>query len=249
MKKLFVVLIGLFFTAFAHADCSGTGLWVFPSGQSIKQNSIFVLDGYAESQNIVLNLNKKYNIYLEGGNKKIKLVVNEICVGQFYLTQAVLKPETQLEAGLEYTLRIDSLPKYESLNRYNSKTKINELVKYKVVAEYDTEKPILLKKTKEINKTLVRYGCGPAINVVFDCSIKDQSEFMVRTTLKNLKTGIETTYYIQAIGNKINVGHDMCLGAFDFDESNNYEAEFSFMDASGNMLAWKGERIKFTKPT
>ena len=42
----------------------------------------------------------------------------------------------------------------------------------------------------------------------------------------------------------------MCSGAFDFEEnSNNYEVEFSFMDASGNLTSWTGERIKFTKPT
>ncbi len=62
MKQLLTIIIGLFWSATVYADCAGTGLWIFPSGQTIKQNSIFVLDGYAESQNVILGLNKKHNI-------------------------------------------------------------------------------------------------------------------------------------------------------------------------------------------
>ena len=249
MKQLLTIIIGLFWTVTSYADCAGTGLWVFPSGQTIKQNSIFILDGYAESQHVILGLNKKHNIYLKSGNKKIKLLVTEIRVGQFFLTQAVLKPETELEAGIEYTMFIDSLPKYESFNKYNRTTKKYEPVSYKVIAGKDTEKPQLLTKPKELKKTLVYYGCGPSIHVVFSNPAKDISDIIVKTTVKNLKTGKETTYYIEPDGDKIKVGHGMCSGAFVFDDSTNYEVEFSFMDSCGNLTTWAGERIKFTKPT
>lgn len=250
MKKILTIIIGLLCSVTVYADCAGTGLWIFPSGQTIRQNSIFVLDGYAESQNVILGLNKKHNIYLKSGNKKIKLQVIEICVGQFYLTQAVLKPETELEAGLDYTMYIDSLPEYESFNKYNRTTHKYEPVKYKVVAEKDIEKPLLTTKPKELKKTLVHYGCGPSIHLVFSNPAKDNSDLIVKTTVKDLKTGKEATYYIEPDGDNINVGHGMCSGAFEFeDKSNNYEVEFSFMDASGNLTSWTGERIKFTKPT
>jgi hypothetical protein len=250
MKQILTIIIGLFCSVTLYADCAGTGLSIFPSGQIIKQNSIFILDGYAESQNVILGLNKKHSIYLKSGNKKIKLLVTEICFGQFYLTQAVLKPETELEAGLEYTMYIDSLPKYERFNKYNKSTQKYEPVTYKVVAEKDIEKPNLATKPKELKKTLVYYGCGPSIHVVFSNPAIDNSDIIVKTTVKDLKTGKETTYYIEPEGDKIKVGHDMCSGAFDFeDNSNNYEVEFSFMDASGNLTAWTGERIKFTKPS
>ena len=248
MKKLLLIIIISFCTVNAYADCAGAGLWIFPGGKAIKQNSIFILDGYAESQNVILGLNKTYNIYLKSGEKKIKLMVTEIHVGQFYLTQAVLKPVTQLEAGLEYTMHIDNLPEYQKFDKYNSATQKYEPVTYKVIAEKDIEKPQLLSKPKELKKSLIYYGCGPSIHVVFDNPSKDKSEIVIRTTVKNLKTGKETTYYIQPDGDKIKVGHGMCSGAFDFDDSNNYEVEFSFMDASGNITNWAGERIKFTKP-
>jgi len=250
MKQLLSILIGFFCAATVYADCAGEGLSIFPSGQTIKRNSIFILDGYAESQKVIIGLNKKHNIYLKSGNKKIKLIVAEICVGQFYLTQAVLKPETELEVGLEYTMYIDNLPEYERFNKYNKKTQKYEQVTYNVVAEIDNKKPELTTKPKELKKTLVHYGCGPSIHVIFSSQVKDNSDIIVKTTLKNSKTRIETTYYIQPDGDKIKVGHGMCSGAFNFeDKSNNYEVEFSFMDASGNLLVWTGERIKFSKPT
>lgn len=249
MKRLLTLIIGLFCTALVYAECTYGGLWVFPSGQAIKQNSIFVLNGYSLSQQVILDLNKKHNIYLKSGNKKIKLIVTEICVGEFDLTQAILKPETELEAELEYTMQIDNLPQYESFERYNNTTQKYEPVTYKVIAGKDTEKPQLTSRPEELKKTLVHYGCGPTVHVGFSNPAKDESDIIVKTTVRSLKTGKETTYYIEPHDDKIKVGHGMCAGAFEFNDGNNYEIEFSFMDSSGNITTWTGERIKFTSPT
>lgn len=249
MKHLLTLVIALFCTATAYADCAATGLWVFPSGQTINPNSIFILNGYAHSQRVIPELNKKHSIYLKSGIKKIRLVVTEICVGQYRITQAVLKPEKELEAGREYTMHIDNLSENERLNRYNSATAKYEPVTYKVVSDKDLEKPQLSAKPIELKKTLDFYGCGPSTYVVFSHPAKDNSEIIVKTTVKNLKTGKETTFYIVPNGNEISVGHGMCSGAFDFDDGDNYEVEFSFMDSSGNSTSWTGERIKFTRPT
>jgi hypothetical protein len=248
-KGLLPFITVLFYSVSAYADCAGNALSIFPSGSTIKQNSIFVLEGYEHSQKVILGLNKEYPVYLKSGNQKIKLIITELNVGQFRLTQAVLKPETELEVGLEYRMYIDHLPEYESFNKYNTTTDKYEPVIYKVAADRDTEKPQLTTNPIEIDKSLVYYGCGPSIHVVFSNPAKDNSEIIVQTTVKDLKTRKETTYYIRPDGDKIKVGHGMCSGAFDFDDdSQNFEVEFSFMDASGNLTPWTGERIKFTKP-
>ncbi len=248
-KGLLPFITVLFYSFSAYADCAGNALSIFPSGSTIKQNSIFVLEGYAHSQKVILGLNKEYPVYLKCRNQKINLIIIEINVGQFSLTQAVLKPETELEAGLEYSMYIDHLPEYEQFNKYNATTDKYEPVIYKVTADRDTDKPHLATNPIEIDKTLVYYGCGPSIHVVFSNPAKDNSDIIVQTTVKDLKTRKETTYYIQPDGDKIKVGHGMCSGAFDFDDdSQNFEVEFSFMDASGNLTPWTGERIQFTKP-
>lgn len=248
MKQLFTLLIAFFFTANLYADCKGNGLWVFPKGKTVKQNTIFVLTGYADSQGIILKLNKKHNVYLKSGQKKIKLLITETFVGEFKVTQAVLKPEKELEAGLVYTMHIDNLPGYEDLTQYNNITQKNEPIAYRVLSGNDFEKPKISSKPKELEKQLIYFGCGPSTYVVFSNPAKDKSELLVRVTVKNLKTKKETTYYVEPDGKTIKVGHGMCAGEFKFENGDNYEAEFSFMDASGNLALWAGTRIKFTKP-
>lgn len=249
MRQLLIFIIGFFCTGNVYADCAGNGLWVFPKGNTIKQNTIFIIEGYANSQEIILQLNKKHDIYLKSGQQKIKLLVTETYVGQFHLTQAILKPEKELEIGLEYTMHVDNLPEFEKFGKYNNITEKYDLIKYKTLPENDHEKPNLSSKPKEISKGLIHFGCGPSIEVVFTNPAKDKSEIVIKTTVKNLKTKKETTYYIQPDGKKIVVGHGMCSGAFNFENGNNFEVEFSFMDASGNSTVWTGQRIKFTKPT
>lgn len=249
MKNFLAVIIWAFTTLNLSAMCSSHGLSVFPSGSTLKQNSIIVIDGFAGSQDIINGLNKKYPVFLRSGKTIVKLVVKEILVGQFRLTQAVLMPETNLIAGLVYTLVIDKLPDGETLNRWNSSKKKREAITYKIDQEADTETPIFTSVPKEIKKTLTQYGCGPSIHVVFNCLVNDSSEFLIKATVKNIKTGIETSYYIEPYKKQIEVGHGMCSGAFVYDGNDNYEIEFSIMDASGNVTAWNGERIKFTKPT
>ena len=249
MRQFLTLLIGLFWTVSVYADCKGEGLYIFPSGKTIKQNFIFVLDGYARSQAIILELNKKYSIYLKSGDQKVNLLVKETFVGQFELTQAILTLEKALEAGLEYTLVIDNLPKTESLDRYNPKTKIYELIKFTVESGVDLEKPIITSIPKLVDKSYAQYGCGPAMSVNFSFPVKDNSEVIIKTVVKNVKSGIETTYCIVPQNKQIEVGHGMCSGAFIYDNSNEYEVSFSFMDASGNLTSWEGEGIKFTKPS
>jgi hypothetical protein len=247
MKQLLTLALCIFLSAKAYADCAGSGLNMFPYGETIRQNSIFILTGAYNSGDIIHDLNKKYKIYLKSGDKKIRLFVIEICIGQYFLTQAVLKPASELEAGKHYTVCIDGLF-VESNAKTGGENKPIELRTYKVIAQRDINNPQLSSKPKETGKTLRHFGCGPDIHVDFSNPAKDQSEIVVRTTVKNLATRKETVFYLVPSGNRIEVGHNMCEGAFDFDESIHYEVGFSFMDASGNITLWRGERIKFTRP-
>ncbi|MDI1233438.1 MAG: hypothetical protein PSX81_04085 [bacterium] len=249
MKTISIFILTIFFTNSIQCMCSWNRLSAFPIGNTIKTNSIFVIDGYGESQEVIKNINKKYAVCLKSNTSQIKLIVKEIRVGQFSLTQAVLFPESPLIVGQTYTLTIDSLPEYEYLNRWNEKEKQNELVTYTVIAGIDTIKPIFKVRPKELKKTFIQYGCGPEINVKFSCPVLDSSEYLIKATVKNLLTHKQSTYYVQADKKSIEIGHGMCSGAFDFGKGTAFEIEFSIMDASGNYSTWKGNRIKFNKPT
>lgn len=247
--KLLLTLIVLVCSAVSSvASCTAEGLYVYPSGSTIKQNSMFIVRGYAKSQSVVLGLNKKHNIYLRSGRTIVRLVVTEICVGQYKMTQAILKPERELDDGREYTVIIDSLPRHEELERISNTSENSLAPSYRVVAGKDDARPEVTAKPVIMKKRHTQYGCGPAIYVEFSNPAKDDSEIWVKTTVRSLKSGKEATYYLVPEDEKIYVGLSMCSGAFAFRDDGSYEVELSFMDSCGNLTAWTGERMVFTKP-
>ena len=249
MKQTSLILTFILLTVKAFADCAGTGIYFWPSGETIKQNPIIVIDGYAESQNVIVGLNKKYPIYLKAGVKKIKLTVKEILIGEFYLTQAVLTADHTLEAGKDYELFIDNLPEFERpLRKWNSRTKEYEKLKWTVVEGSDNISPTWTEKPTETKKTLVYYGCGPATFVHFNFRVEEQSGFLIKTTVTNQKTKKVTSYYLEPNDSNLHVGHGMCSGAFKFKGGDEFEISFDIMDASGNLTSWTEQKMFFTKP-
>lgn len=248
MKKVLALFIGFLVTYSAFADCTFNGLYVYPGGKTIKQNSIFIITGYGASQEVILGLNKKHDVFLKSGDTKIKLLVTETHVGQFYLTQALLKPETELVPGQDYQILIDNLPEYEQLGNFNRSTRKTEPYSYQVLALKDIEKPQISTQPKLIRKTFVHYGCGPEVYAIFSKPVTDTPDLIVKTTLKDLISKKKTTFYINPVGNEIMVGHDMCSGEFNLELGYNYEIEFSFMDSSGNLTNWTGKKIRFIRP-
>ncbi len=250
MKKALQILILLLTTVDGFSKCSSDGLYFWPAGQTINENSIFVIDGYATSQTIISGLGTSYKVYLKSAGQIVNLKVQETLVGQFNLTQAILRPENNLTVGVTYELVIESLTAYDNeAYRYNSSTRQIEKIKWTVTAGQDTVAPAWTTSPKFKNDSYQMYGCGPAVNAFFTFSATDNSEILIKTIVKNISTGLETTYYLKPDSNSITVGHGMCSGAFTFYNSDDFEVEFSLFDASGNITNWTGNRIKFKRPS
>ncbi|HTF02823.1 MAG TPA: hypothetical protein VK826_02325 [Bacteroidia bacterium] len=247
MKQFILLWLLASFAMDAHADCHSSGISVFPNGSTLRQNSILVIEGYGTSQKIISGLNSTYPVYLKSGDKRVELVVKETLVGQFLLTQAVLQPSHLLETGLTYTLVIENMPSSEVYGRYDPETRKWKQLTFTVISGNDTTSPVVTGKPVEIRKSFIWYGCGPQKWVIFSCPVSDSSAFMVRTTVKDLTSGKETTYLLDPMNTEVIVGHDMCSGAFHFPGDENYEVSFSYMDASGNVTS-PTEWIKFSEP-
>jgi hypothetical protein len=249
MKKIISMVILIVSTFEGFSKCVSSALYFWPNKDVISQNSIFVIDGFGNGQEIVNGLGTVHKVYLKSSNEKIKLNVQEIFVGQMYLTQAVLKPEASLSFGQEYELIIENLGDLEKqVFRYNPLTHQEEKIKWKVTSNPDFTPPIWIKKPEFKNAEYRREGCGPMAFANFIFAASDHSEFLIRTTMKNLLTGNETTYYLNSEYDVIAVGHDMCSGAFTFYPCDRFTIEFSLIDASGNLTKWTGERIEFIGP-
>lgn len=245
MKTLLLLILPFL----AYADCSINGIWVFPGKSEIRTNSLFVITGYAKSQQIITQLNTRYNAYLFDGAEKVPLVVTETYAGGFQLTQAVLKPQRALLANHSYKLIIENLPESEKVMRYDETNYKTGTAEYLVLDSDDIQAPSFSKDAKEIHKAFVLYGCGPAVYVVFNCPISDQSEYLVKATVKNLKSGAANTFYVSPVKNQLRIGHGMCSGAFTFEQDASYAVSFTIMDASGNTVEWTKKPVPFAVPT
>lgn len=253
MKYAFLFFFLLFSVKGAFAECGTTRISVFPSADTIKQNPVFILDGGFGSDEVIFGLNHQYRASLRSKTETVYLIVKEILVGEFFDVQAILVPSKELKAGEKYTLYIDNLDNVFStygvfkVGKYEQWS--NKPMEYVVEAGKDITPPVVNGIPVEMAKTLHSYGCGPETYVKFSNVAVDEAEMMVRTAVKSLQTGIETSFYIPLIKGKIWVGRDMCGGAFAFREGLDYEVSFTYMDAYGNKTSCKGDPVEFTKPT
>ncbi|SMB98348.1 hypothetical protein SAMN00120144_1061 [Hymenobacter roseosalivarius DSM 11622] len=107
MKLTLILLVALSVASIAQAKCYTSGFEFWPITKTIKQNSIFLIDGYADSQEIITGLGFTYKVYLRSGAQQIPLIVQQLLVGQVSLTQALLKPQRALDTGKQYELVIE----------------------------------------------------------------------------------------------------------------------------------------------
>ena len=238
MRNLFLLVMFTLGTISAFADCSSWGISVWPKGTEINKNSIFIIQGFGTSQDVIIKLNSKYKIYLKSNTSIINLKVVKIYEGQYRLTQAILKPSKELIEGLTYSLHIDNYEKFE-----------NENYKWIVNNKRDVDLPTWSTKPKYQSKQKINFGCGPAKFVEFCTCINDESPVVVFTKITELKTGTTAEYFVQPDSTSLRLGHGMCSGAFEFEEGKNYSVSFSLMDSAGNRNDTLTKEITFSSPT
>jgi len=244
MKKLLILVFVSFFSFSLFADCGFGGIGVFPIGNEISKNSIIMIEGYAMSQKTIKNLQEGNQAYLKSGNHIVELKMIDIFIGEYRLTQAILKPEEELIVGKEYRLEIDSLSRFDHIYKRGA---YNKPVSWKVKDEIDNEKPFWRSemRPKFLNTSRIEYGCGPAVYAHFQVKINDTSETLVKTEVMDLKTEKSTIYYLTSKDGKLDIGHGMCSGAFSLRKKGKYKVRFDLMDASGNSFGRWSEWTTF----
>lgn len=257
MRSLILFLLTLSSAANLLADCSWGGLYVYPQTDTINANSWIILEGYANDQYIVDSLHIGFDIYLESDKEKVLLTEKYIFRGDIGLTQVVLTPSSNLETGKTYYLKIINRTTEEEvvIDKWNEISNESEAIHWNVCQALDTTAPKMLEAPRLIDKSTIHYGCGPAVNAVFEISTKDQSLIFVKTQLVNMLTGKATTYMLSLNNtlnrdkpNKLRVGHGMCSGAFRYKENRKYKVRFCLYDSSGNTTGEWTEWIKYDSP-
>jgi len=250
MKKIISTLIFVTILTNIFAICDDRGLWFFPENKTIKQNSWFMIEGYATSQSIINSLNNKYPVYLQSGKHKVKLIVISTHKGAFGLTQAILKPAKKLKSGKTYQLKIDNLDDEQKNELLRQTGDQRETPAWIIEKRADTKVPKWAKTPQFKENQCIHFGCGPEVYAIFDIDVTDESEFLVKTEFKNIHTNTTTTYFLVSKNKQVKVGHGMCAGAFKYasDENHKFQVRFLITDASGNQQSKFSEPIKFKNP-
>ena len=241
MKQLLLLFFCSLLITRAYADCSSDGISVWPLTKTIPASPVFIVGGYAMSQELITGLSNSHKAYLKSGKTLIELKVVRVLTGEMYLTQAILKPITALVPGLSYSLYIEGMNEYDE--------NISEFRTWKVVKDSDTRVPEWQSDPTYSSKSYTAFGCGPAKYVNFCACVSDRSPVAILTKIRERKTGKISEYYLIPDSSGIEIGHGMCAGAFRFLDGEEYEAQFSLMDASGNSDGKFTDAIDFVSPT
>lgn len=244
MKKIIFFLFLAFGIQSAFAECSFRGMNFFPSTKEISLNSVFIIEGYADSQKTINSFIGR-SVYLESeSGELIELNLQEILTGKMYLTQAIFCPAQELKPNTTYFLKYADQTENEGreMMKYDRDKKEREKVYWKTSDE-KTATPLNANMSVEFETTEVEsYGCGPSANAIFNVKNKSESEIWYKTEVVELETNNKTTYYIKERNGKLNVGHGMCAGAFTYNNKGKYKVRFTPMNTDGKALKtteWK----------
>ena len=238
MKKILLLFTLVFSSSIAKADCSSNGLYFYPVQKEISLNSIFIIEGYYNSQKIIEAFDTRPIYLVTEKGETIQLVLQNIYVGQMQLTQAVFKPVKALNPNTKYYLQYSNQTKTEAtqLEKWNSIKKKKERV-YWITTEEKTNKPLNSNLTIEYKKTdIAFYGCGPAAYAVFSIINKPDNEIWYKTEVIDLSTSKSSIYLIKSGDGTLSVGHGMCSGSFTFNQTGKYKVRFTPMNSDGKTL-------------
>lgn len=244
MKKVLVFIIFTFGVNFSYADCAMSGMQFFPEKRNISLNSIFIIQGYSISQKTVESFREREIYLVSESGELVLLTLQEILKGQMSLTQAIFKPVSELKPNTKYFLKYSDETKSEMLEmkQWNSESKQMEKVYWQTseIKSTDLTNPSL--KIEYEKTEVIHYGCGPSSNAIFNVSNRNNLEIWYKTEVIEISTNITTTFYITEWKNKLNVGHDMCSGAFIFKNKGKYKVRFTPTNIDGESIKtteWK----------
>ncbi|RYY99237.1 MAG: hypothetical protein EOO11_05655 [Chitinophagaceae bacterium] len=249
-------MLSLLFIGFpAEADCACDQVSIYPNSDTLKRNSLIVLVSTFcpdKTDNFLLHLNRRFPVYLQADEERIKLVVQQTFRSTLNVIQVVLKPERLPAAGKSYTIHIDGVGRFQSPHRMNLKNADLEPAAFTFTAEQDLQGPSVLTVPTQIG-TYSRYeACGPSSLVLFTYPARDKSSVFVKTTVRSLKTGKEETILLfprERDGLAVlEVGYYRCDVGFPLKGEEDYQVRFVFQDICGNFSSGPDRGIRFRSP-
>lgn len=229
MKYFLTISFLIYFSLLVKADCANSGIWASSISKTVTSNSLFLIEGYAQSMDVIKDLNKKYPVYIESNSHKVKLEVIKFIKGKFRLNQAIVRPSEKLKAGSKYYIKIEDLGDKHPKSYWGGDENHFISEGFLIIEENKSSSDEKWHKQPVfISSEVKHFGCGPSIYAYFNVSLVDTNYTHIETELVNKKTGISQTYLIDynKKEKQVAVGHGMCSGAFDYSKNGKYKVRF-----------------------
>ncbi|MBI1184294.1 hypothetical protein GC194_08475 [bacterium] len=234
MKVKSIIIAILLFPIWVHAECLNSGIRVYPTSNELAPEGWIILEGFALSESVIYDIGDKYPVYMVGENERIELEVVRIEVGMYRLTQAILKPVRTLEIGKTYFLKIDNMDKiHRYAKRYNAP--IWTIVDH--AQTFMSDKITMLQQT---GSSYIRYGCGPEVFGLFQLNHPTSNNYFIMVELFDNENDTVNTYTFCINGLRdslLQIGHDMCSGAFKFQAGCKYKIRLKYMNDNGSRVS------------
>lgn len=247
IKSLNLLVLLILFNSYLNAKCSLEGICIWPTGNRISLNQTFIIEGYAKSKHVILGLNSIYKIYLKSDFNIVKLRVDTIYKGVYELTQAILTPQIALTPNLSYKLIIENITDTDVMQKGHDYKFPDKHLTWVALSDLHYRPPKWKSSPVIIKKSFESFGCGTENLVIFKGLLESESVYYIKATVRSQLSGIIRCYCLFPLNDIIELGHDMCSGAFKFTSGNKYEVDFTIVDLIGQQSKLE-PTIVFTGP-
>jgi hypothetical protein len=209
---------------------------------------VFVVEGYMKDQILVESVTS-CELMLVSASERICLIPDRTYIGEFRVSQVILRPERPLTFGATYGLSIsENSPRaseWESSRYFNDPS---DSLKWTADLAKDELAPEWLDDPEVVNVKVVEYGCGPAIGADIRVRAKDESPVMALATVVGREAESSRSYLLHVDEDVIFLGHGMCSGGFDLAPGAEYRATVTIIDVAGNIAESPPKEVEFTIP-
>lgn len=236
-----------------NASCGSNGFHAWPEQKTIGSETVFMLEAYALSRQVIEGLNEAYPIYLEGQDgTQVPLEVTSIYESTYRNKQAILKPSAPLQVNQVYFLKIDGMGTEDEkvFGKYNARKNGFEPFQWQVVEKEKRRKPRWRWRSVSLeDKKTVYYGAEAEVYAKFHLHYRPEEPVLIFVILEDLTEEEVFNYYLpHQPKSPLKVGHDMCSGTYQYKEGHEYRIRFSIMTLDGRLSKRKSKPIRFDSP-
>lgn len=227
-----LLFISLFCNQLLLAKCGNKDIRCLNKSNKLHQKGLIFLYYFSSSEAYLPDSNNvKFRVFLVEAEDTVSLRIVNVYRGDYRESEVVFQPINPLKTNKVYELQIADLP-MDQKSKYmkGAETKFT----FTLDEAPDHTAPKFLSEPY-VNQTFYAPNiCSKPNEVEFKIDGKDDSDFYVKATVHNIKTGKYTSFILDAVSGFVQVGGSVCGAAFVFGEDKDFEVVFQLMDEYGN---------------